>query len=129
MARSPHSGATTLIGPVRILSRLARQAPLPGAVRRDELGPGDRVTVRTRNSVYTLWSLGDDEFTVQGGWFERQPAPSRTVRISGCTYGGSAIRHDVIAAPGLFLEFESGVVTTRILEVRVERFAGDASPA
>jgi hypothetical protein len=91
-------------------------------VRRAQLSPGDRLTVRTRNSLYTLWSLGDGAFAVRGGWFDRQALSPATVGINGCTYGGSAIRHDIVAGRGLFLEFANGVVTTRIQEVRMERF-------
>jgi len=43
------------------------------------------------------------------------------VTINGCTFGGSVIRHDVVAARGLFLEFGNKVSTTRIQDVRVVR--------
>jgi hypothetical protein len=39
------------------------------------------------------------------------------VRINGCTWGGRAICEEIIAAPGLFLEFANGVTTTRIKSV------------
>ena len=42
--------------------------------------------------------------------------------LNGCTFGGRAIRSDVAACRGLFLEFESGVTSTRILDVHVQRF-------
>ena len=96
------------------------------AVRKDDLQFGDRVIVRTRNSVYSLWSLGGDEFAVSGGWFDQNGPSPMKITVNGCTYGGSMIRYDVVAAPGLFLEFGNSVATTRIKEVRVERGSPDA---
>jgi len=58
---------------------------------------------------------------VPGGWFDKQKVSPMTVGINGCTYGGSVIRHDVVAAPGLFLEFANNVSTTRIKEARIVR--------
>jgi hypothetical protein len=39
--------------------------------------------------------------------------------INGCTWGGSAIKQDILAARGLHLEFGNTVRTTRIREIRV----------
>ena len=89
------------------------------SVRKHDLEWGDSVMVVTRNSTYTISSAGDGTFWVSGGWFDlRQLSPVR-MSINGCTGGGSAIKHDILAAPGLFLEFGNGVLTTRIQEVRV----------
>jgi hypothetical protein len=44
------------------------------------------------------------------------------VRILGCTWGGRAILTDMLAAPGMFIEFDNGVQTTRIQHVRLLRF-------
>jgi len=105
----------------RTLSAITEHARDDGAVRRQDLSVGDRLLVRTRNSTYLMWSLGGDEFAVSGGWFDSHEMSPATIRINGCTYGRSAIRHDVLAAPGLYLEFANNVRTTRIMEVRVER--------
>ena len=94
----------------------------PVTLKRD-LAPGDLVVVSTKNSVYRLQALGGDLFVVSGGWFERTLSPA-TVTVNGCTFGGSAIWSDVVAGPGLFLEFGNRVSTTRIRHVRVERQAG-----
>jgi hypothetical protein len=91
-----------------------------GVVRKDQLRCGDRVIVKTRNSIYSLCALGDDTYAVSGGWFERNGSPA-LVTVNGCTYGGSVIRHDVVAGPGLFLEFGNNVLTTRIQGVRIVR--------
>jgi len=94
--------------------------------RKGDLEVGDRVLVTTKNSVYCLDALGGDLFHVSGGWFERCSAP-RLVTINGCTFGGTVICTDIVAAPGLFLEFGNQVSTTRIRRVRVVR-SRSASP-
>jgi hypothetical protein len=107
---------------VRTLGAVVDHAGHCDAVRKGDLRFGDRVIVRTRNSVYALWSLGGDTFLVSGGWFDRHGDTPTTITVNGCTYGGSLIRHDVVAAPGLFLEFGNTVSTTRIRDVRVVRW-------
>ena len=100
-------------------------------IRRNEVCGGDQIIIRTRNSPYSLWVLGDGTFAVSGGWFDSRSSSPMRVPVNGCTYGGSAIRHDVVAGKGLFLEFGNRVLTTRIQEVRVVRFErgrdGDAA--
>jgi len=105
----------------RTLSAITEHAKDDGAVRRQDVAPGDRIVVRTRNSTYLIWAIGGDEFAVTGGWFDSHEISPATVKVNGCTYGRSAIRHDVLAAPGLYLEFGNNVRTTRIMEVRVMR--------
>jgi len=114
---------------VRTLHAITEHTRHAPAVRRDDLAPGDRLVITTRNSVYSLIALGDGEFVVQGGWFDRNGESPATLRINGCTYGGSAIRPDVVAASGLFLEFANRVVTTRIRSVRVARRESPAPAA
>ena len=109
---------------VRTLDGIVEHARLAEAVGRHELEAGDQVYVRTRNSIYRLEVAGDNTFVATGGWFDQHESPS-LITVNGCTYGGSAIRQDVIAAPGLFLEFGNNVKTTRIQEVRVVRRHAD----
>ena len=90
-------------------------------VRRKDLLSGDRVLVTTRNSVYRIWVLGDGFYWVWGGWFERQRIAPQRVGINGCTWGGSAIKRDLLAAAGLRMEFANSVLTTCIQQVRVIR--------
>ncbi len=106
---------------VRTLGAILDHAQLQSAVRKQDLRWGDRVIVKTRNSIYSLWAHGGESFTVTGGWFDQQAMSPITLNVNGCTYGGTVIRHDVVAAPGLFLEFGNNVLTTRITEVRVVR--------
>ena len=103
------------------LDMLTREAERLQGVRKPDLGCGDGVIVTTRNSSYSIISLGNGMFRVSGGWFDRMGESPAITTINGCTWGGSAIKSDLIAGPGLFLEFGNKVVTTRIRDVRVIR--------
>ncbi len=121
-ADSCHSGVHSKTRVVRTLGAIVAHARCGDAVCKSDLQFGDRVIVTTRNSVYTLCTLGGDSFAVSGGWFDRNSEAPTTVTVAGCTYGGSMIRQDVVAARGLFLEFGNRVSTTRIRGVRVVRW-------
>jgi hypothetical protein len=103
------------------LDRMVEHADQLEGVRRADLRRGDCVVVETRNSSYSICALGDEQYWVSGGWFDRQGMSPATVTISGCTWGGSAIKTDLVAAPGLCLEFGCRVVTSRIRGVRIIR--------
>jgi len=100
-------------------ARVADARELPDSVRKGDLQRGDWVLVKTKNSTYAICALGDDLYSVSGGWFDRKGVSPSTTTINGCTWGGSAIKHDIVAAPGLFLEFGNKVLTTRIRDIRV----------
>lgn len=123
MSSPDPSGIHDLPGRKRLkgtpLERLLRTRDDPDAVTRAQIGLGDTLVITTRNSVYSLCALGQGIFAVSGGWFEQQGSSPQREQVNGCTFGGSAIRHDLIAAPGLFLEFANGVKTTRITSVRL----------
>jgi hypothetical protein len=121
------SGIFEVPRPVRDLATLSAASERLEAVRREDLEPGDRVVVATRNSMYALTARADGRFVVAGGWFNRQHEAPVDVVLAGCTAGGSAILGNVVAAPGLFLEFGNGVRTTRIRHVR--HFKGGEAPA
>jgi hypothetical protein len=65
--------------------------------------------------------LENEQYLVSGGWFDRRGVSPRTVEINGCTWGGTAIKQDIVAGRGLFLEFGNQVVTTRIEDFRIIR--------
>jgi hypothetical protein len=92
-------------------------------VRKPDLRSGDRVLVTTRNSLYKIWVLAEGVYRVTGGWFDLQRIAPLRIGINGCTWGGSALKRDVIAALGLRLEFENSVRTTRIRRIRLIRAA------
>ncbi len=103
------------------LDSLTRQAEKLRGVKRSDLGLGDCVIVRTRNSSYSILNLGNGQYRVTGGWFDRMGVSPATTTISGCTWGGSAIKTDLVAGQGLFLEFGNRVLTTRIQHVLLAR--------
>ena len=105
----------------RPLVELAARAERLPAILKADLRCGDWIVVTTRNSIYWLCVLPDRSFTVAGGWFDRNGVSPQRVGINGCTFGGSAIKTDIVAAPGLFLEFDNSVTTTRIREARLVR--------
>ena len=114
--------------PFRTLDRLAARAPEIRGVSKEDVRSGDWLVIRTRNSTYTLAALDDGRYAAAGGWFARQEAAGETaVTVTGCTWGGRAILTSMVAAPGMFLEFDNGVRTTRISEVRHIR-GGNSKP-
>ena len=106
---------------VYTLKTRAEQARSLEEVRKSDLQCGDCVLVTTKNSTYAIWALGDGMYWVWGGWFDRQGVSPQKIRINGCTWGGSAIKYDIVAARGLFLECGNSVLTTRIRQIRVIR--------
>ena len=95
-------------------------------VRKKDLLPGDWVIVKTKNSEYVIGRSLDGRLMISGGWFDSEGSSPATVDVSGCTFGGHAIHGDLLAAPGLFLEFANQVTTTRIQEVRHFKATGDS---
>jgi hypothetical protein len=101
------------------LSALAdRSGELP-VIKKKSLRPGDRVLVKTMNSFYHIRVLSGGLCSVSGGWFDRKGRSPMDLRINGCTWGGSAIRPDIVAAAGLRLEFSNRLVTSPIVSVFV----------
>jgi hypothetical protein len=93
-------------------------------VRKADLRCGDQLLVITENSVYLIQVHGDATYSISGGWFDHQGLSPARISISGCTWGGSVIKCDIVAACGLRLEFGNRVVTSRIREVRLVRDGG-----
>lgn len=105
----------------RTLGAIVDHSQQLDTVHKRDLGAGDLVVVSTKNSTYSICFVGEDLYAVSGGWFDRQSTAPLTVAVNGCTWGGSAIKSDILAAPGLFLEFGNRVRTTRIQRVQVYR--------
>lgn len=121
--RGDRTQELTLSAAVPTLDARARQADAIDWLRKRDLNPGDWVLVCTKNSIYSIYVIGDGRYRVSGGYFDRKGMSPAEITISGCTWGGSGIKQDVIAARGLFLEFGNHVLTTRIREVLVVRAA------
>lgn len=88
-------------------------------IHKADVKAGDRLLVKTCNSVYSILITGDGGCVVTGGWFDRKGLSPMRTRIAGCTWGGSAIKIDVAAACGLCLEFGNRLVTTSIQRIFV----------
>ncbi|MGB8522429.1 MAG: hypothetical protein WCD43_05660 [Candidatus Acidiferrales bacterium] len=101
------------------LATRVKQARSLDEVRKKDLRAGDRLLVTTRNSRYIIWVLDEGVYRVSGGWFDLQCIAPQRMAIHGCTWGGSAIKQDILAALGLRLEFGNTVRTTRIRQIRV----------
>ena len=86
-------------------------------VARHDMVPGDRIVVYTRNSVYELRRLDEHHFQVTGGWFSRSGHDPVTLSITGCTWGGSAVRRDLLAGCGMRIEFGNRVLTSIVQRV------------
>ena len=101
------------------LSSLVEHAERLHQILKNDLRLGDQLYIITANSRYHVRVAEDDWYLVSGGWFDRKGiAPART-RIAGCTWGGSALKVDVVAACGLCVEFGNRVVTSPVRSVIV----------
>ncbi|HEY1434581.1 MAG TPA: hypothetical protein VGG65_04350 [Thermoanaerobaculia bacterium] len=113
-----------MIAQVRTVNAILEQLSSSRPARKMDLGPGDYVVVTTENSVYSLEVLDAATFSVRGGWFDRQGLSPVRTSIAGCTWGGSVIKNDIVAACGLHLEFGNRLLTSCIREVLVIRAGG-----
>ena len=115
------SGAERTTTQYRTLSAIVDNIDRLKAVYKSDLEFGDRLVVTTRNSTYFIHVFGERLYTVTGGWFDLHGLSPMNIAINGCTWGGHAIKEDILAACGLHLEFENSVVTSRILQFQVIR--------
>jgi hypothetical protein len=110
-----------MLGTGHSLEKMGDGAVQLKQVRKEELQFGDLVLITTRNSDYSISVLDDDSYIVSGGWFARKGRSPMRVAITGCTWGGSIIKVDTLAACGLRMEFGNRVITTTIRKVRIIR--------
>ena len=75
---------------------------------------GDRIYLKTLNSVYAIKVTCGGEYLVSGGWFDIQNLSPHKINIRGCTWGGTSIKTDIVAAIGLCIEFSNNLVTSKI---------------
>jgi hypothetical protein len=86
-------------------------------VHKCDLQTGDMLEILTLNSRYTIRVLEEEMYRVSGGWFDSQGGGPVDIAIKGCTWGGSTIKIDVIAACGLCIEFGNRVVTSVVQRI------------
>jgi len=99
------------------LDTIIESANKLSAVKKSDLHAGDRVYVKTLNSHYALSVVGNGTYRVSGGWFDRKGLSPAIVTVAGCTWGGSVIKVDVVAACGLSLEFGNRLVTSPVQKI------------
>ena len=124
MPRESDIMANTGSGSCHTLNVIVQHAEDLSAVPKADLEFGDQVLVTTANSIYSIHALENDLYSVSGGWFDRHGVSPMQTTINGCTWGGSTIKLDILAACGLHLEFGNQVVTSRILNFKVIRCEG-----
>ena len=110
-----------MTGRFRTVNAILDQVGVSQPAKKRELGCGDYVVVTTENSIYSIQVLENSTYLVRGGWFDRQQISPVRLSIAGCTWGGSVIKNDIVAACGLHIEFGNRVLTSRIREVLVIR--------
>ncbi len=103
------------------LSSLTDYAANVYQIRKCDVEPGDQLYVITENSLYLLRVVDDGWYVVSGGWFDRHGITPLRTKITGCTWAGSAVKVDVIAAVGLNLEFGNRVTTSPIQHIILVR--------
>jgi hypothetical protein len=111
----------SMLGTGHSLEKIVNGAVQLKQVLKQELQFGDLVLITTRNSDYSVSVLDDDRYIVTGGWFARKGRSPMKISITGCTWGGSIIKVDTLAACGLRMEFGNRVITTTIRKVQVIR--------
>lgn len=99
------------------LKNIILQADNLHQIKKSDLQPGDELKLKTKNSVYVIKVDGDGNYIVSGGWFDKMSVSPVKTTINGCTWGGSVIKTDIIAACGLYLEFGNRLLTSTIQEI------------
>lgn len=105
------------------LSTLVSKSETPCRMEKARLHTGDWMIVHTRNSVYTIRTVGGGVFEITGGWFDLKGASPVRTRINGCTWGGKTINVAIAAACGLCIEFSNHVVTSPVQKIYILRNA------
>ena len=77
--------------------------------------------VKTHNSLYTIRKVEEKLYEISGGWFDKKGLSPSKMIIRGCTWGGSVIHINMLAACGLCLEFGNNVITSPINQIIVIR--------
>ena len=100
-----------------LLEEQVRSAEHLPQVRKADLSPGDWVYVRTLRSTYCIEVKSTGQYKISGGWFDQKGLSPMQLGIAGCTWGGSAIKIDIVAACGLCLEFANRLTTSPIQKI------------
>ena len=99
------------------LSSYVAHATSVRQVHKSDLKAGDHLYIVTENSRYHVRSADAGWYVVSGGWFDHKGIGPLRIKIAGCTWGGSVIKVDVVAAVGLSVEFGNRVTTSPIQKI------------
>jgi len=99
------------------LKNIVEQSDNLDQIKKTDLKPGDELKLKTKNSVYIIKVDRDGNYIVSGGWFDKMAMSPIKTKINGCTWGGSVIKTDIVAACGLNLEFSNRLLTSTIQEI------------
>ncbi|MEE8348466.1 MAG: hypothetical protein V3R94_02775 [Acidobacteriota bacterium] len=86
---------------------------------------GDWLRITTLDAIYSIYVVKEGSYMVSGGWFDRHEVSPFKTTIAGCTWGGSAIKIDIVAALGLHLEFGNRLVSSPIQKIEMCRLETD----
>jgi len=101
------------------LEALTRQSAALRVVRKSDVRCGDRIVIKTANSIYSIQMISNKHCLVSGGWFDKKGVSPAATHVAGCTWGGTAIKIDTLAACGLCIEFGNRVRTTSVKSIFV----------
>jgi hypothetical protein len=121
---APHQTSVLPAVPGVSLESQIRAANHLHQVRKTDLRPGDWILVKTLRSTYCIKVKRSGRYEVSGGWFDQKGLSPTELGIAGCTWGGSVIKIDIIAACGLRLEFANRLVTSPIQRIVVVHHNG-----
>ena len=106
------------------LDKIVQRTDQLKQIYRADLQFGDMLRVTTLNSDYLIRVVDGGHCLVSGGWFDHHGLSPMRLRITGCTWGGSIIKLDIVAACGLCMEFSNRVITSPVHEVHLMRGEG-----
>lgn len=86
-------------------------------VSKKSLKRQDYLLVKTLNSLYKIQKIEDNLYEISGGWFDKKGISPSRMNIRGCTWGGSIIHINMLAACGLCVEFSNNVITSPVSQV------------
>lgn len=101
------------------LSRIIEIIPGIRQIEKNDLKSGDQVFIFTGNSVYDIKKVDEKIYRVSGGWFDQNNISPCKISIRGCTWGGSIIHINLLAAIGLSIEFNNNLVTSPVSKIVV----------
>lgn len=96
------------------LEKLVQKTEELKHVLKDSVNLWDCLYVKTQNSLYTIRKIEEKYFEVSGGWFDKKGLSPSILNIHGCTWGGSTIHINILAACGLRMEFGNNLITSPV---------------